>query len=47
MQQFNHSYCTRYLRLILMKFRLSFFLVMDIVSMALPLVWLKSKIGYP
>jgi len=30
-----------------MKFWLSFFLVMDIVSMALPLVWLKSKIGYP
>eukprot|EP00257_Ricinus_communis_P002886 XP_002514491.2 uncharacterized protein LOC8264507 [Ricinus communis] len=40
MQQFDHCYCTRYLRLILQKFWLRFFLVMDIVSITLP------KYGY-
>lgn len=41
MQQFDHCYCTRYLRLILLKFWLRFFPVMDIVSMTLPQYGIK------
>lgn len=41
MQQFDHCYCTRYLRLILLKLWLRFFPVMDIVSMTLPQYGIK------
>ena len=45
MQQFDHCYCTRYLRLILLKFWLRFFPVMDIVSMTLPQYGIKHTLN--